>query len=210
MPPIRVHPVADAIRLHDVIHTSRLWIAPDTLSLITRHLPSETLRMFSDFALDFSQVTSGSSSDTDPHDIEILTRVDLFAGLRRNALARLAAIARKAELRAGETVFQHGELAAELSVVTHGAFGVFTSADDEQGEVLVNTRSNLVNSSARSRWSPKRSTQRPCAARKTGSCCRSTAGASVPCWSAMRLPRWRLAAQLSRFALVSGSVPHES
>jgi pimeloyl-ACP methyl ester carboxylesterase len=133
------HPLADALRLHDVIHTSRLWIAPDTLSLITRHLPSETLRTFSDFALDFSRVTSGSSSESDPHSIDILTRVDLFAGLRRDALARLAAIARKTELRAGETVFEQGEPAGEFSVVTHGAFGVFTSTEDGQAEALVQT-----------------------------------------------------------------------
>jgi pimeloyl-ACP methyl ester carboxylesterase len=134
-----VHPLADAISLHDLIHTSRIWIAPDTLSLITRHLPSETLRMFSDFALDFSPVTSGSSAETDPHRIDILMRVDLFAGLRRNALTRLAAIAREAELRAGETVFEQGQPAGDFSVVTHGAFGVFTSAEGEQSEVLVHT-----------------------------------------------------------------------
>jgi pimeloyl-ACP methyl ester carboxylesterase len=202
-----VHPLADAFRLHDVIHTSRLWIAPDTLSLITRHLPSETLRMFSDFALDFSPTTSGSSSETDPGDIDLLMRVDLFAGLRRNALARLAAIARKAELRAGETVFQQGEPAADFSVVKQGAFGVFSDADES--EVLVQTLEpgQFFGEVALLAEAQHTTTVR-CA--EDGVLLQIDGRHFRALLERDATAAMAVAAQLSRFARVPGSAPHES
>src|SRR5438105_11381385 len=58
---------------------------------------------------------------------ELLARIDLFAGLEKVALARLAASAEAVSLEDGATVCRQGEPADALYVVSRGVCGVFVA-----------------------------------------------------------------------------------
>ncbi len=129
-----VHPLMHAMRLRQLIPRSRLWIAPDTASLVTRQSPQESLRVFCDFVLDVSALPPDRVGSPSPELIELLSQVDVFAGLRRSAVARFAALATTEQVRQGQIVFREGEPADDFYVVAHGVFGVTTRAQDGGGE----------------------------------------------------------------------------
>jgi hypothetical protein len=99
------HPLPHATRLHELIRHSRLWIAPDSASLITRQWPTESLRMFSDFVLDVSEPLPRREALLSPEQLELLAQVELFAGLRRSALISLASMATSLRFQAEDVVF---------------------------------------------------------------------------------------------------------
>src|SRR3954471_23069815 len=68
---------------------------------------------------------------------ELLTRIELFAGLDRVALARLAACAEALPIGPGEDVCRAGESADGLYVIAAGTFGVYLSAHQGLGETRV-------------------------------------------------------------------------
>jgi pimeloyl-ACP methyl ester carboxylesterase/CRP-like cAMP-binding protein len=126
------HPFAHAIELHQLIPNSWLWISPHSVSLLTRRHPVDSLRIFRDFV---SQSMSAALTD-DPVSQErmrLLSRVDLFAGVDRGELSRLAALASATTLRGGDVVFRQGDLPDRLYLVLSGAFGV--SVAGEEGEL---------------------------------------------------------------------------
>jgi len=131
-----IHPLPDAMAFHQLIPGSRLWVAPDTGSLVTRQAPAEALRVFCDFALDHGEGSTPSGATVNAEHIELLAQVDLFANLRRSALARLARLARTLEVHLGDTVFQQGEAAEEFYVVARGSFEVLQSVGKEKPSVL--------------------------------------------------------------------------
>jgi CRP/FNR family transcriptional regulator len=69
----------------------------------------------------------------------LLTRVELFAGLDRLDLAKLAAYLEPVEVDDGGEVFHQGEPGDSLYVVAHGRFGVFIAAPEGTGEMRVAT-----------------------------------------------------------------------
>lgn len=133
------HPLLHATRLHELIPHSRLWIAPDTASLITRQLPAESLRIFCDFVLDVAEPPPGREAPQNPEDLELLAQIDLFAGLRRSALVRLASLATPLELRRGDSVFRQNEPSDGFYVVTHGLFGITIATPGEQNDFMLRT-----------------------------------------------------------------------
>jgi NTE family protein len=69
----------------------------------------------------------------------LLGQMDLFAGLDRVALARLAACAEPVPLAAAETVCREGDPPDGLYVVARGTFGIFTTSEPGAGERQVGT-----------------------------------------------------------------------
>jgi pimeloyl-ACP methyl ester carboxylesterase len=132
-----VHPLAHAMRLRQLIPRSRLWIAPDTASLVTRQSPQESLRVFCDFVLDVSALPPDRVGSPSPELIELLSQVEVFAGLRRSAVARFAALATTEPVRRGAIVFREGEPADDFYVVAHGVFGVTARSQDGGGELTL-------------------------------------------------------------------------
>lgn len=131
------HPFAHAIELHQLIPNSWLWISPHSVSLLTRRHPTDSLRIFRDFV---SQTMSTASLD-DPANrerMELLARIDLFAGVDRGELIRLAGLATAATLHAGDIVCRQGDPANCLWLVLSGAFGVAVAG--EAGEDMVPVR----------------------------------------------------------------------
>jgi CRP-like cAMP-binding protein/di/tricarboxylate transporter len=74
-----------------------------------------------------------------PSHAELLGRVDLFAGLDRVTLARLAGYAQPYEVETGEAVCLQGEAADGLYIVAEGQFGVFVASADGDTETRVGT-----------------------------------------------------------------------
>ncbi len=131
-----IHPLPDAMTFHQLIPRSRLWVAPDTGSLVTRQAPAEALRVFCDFALDHGEGKAPSGATVNAEHIDLLGQVDLFTNLRRSALARLAGLVRTVEVSLGDTVFQQGESAEEFYVVARGSFEVLQSVGEEKPSLL--------------------------------------------------------------------------
>src|SRR5262249_40597295 len=68
----------------------------------------------------------------------LLARVDLFAGLNRLTLAKLAAHLVPVELAAGERLFRQGEPGDAFYLVSAGEIGVYVSGgDDGESRVAV-------------------------------------------------------------------------
>lgn len=72
---------------------------------------------------------------------ELLTKVELFAGLDRVDLAKLAAHLDPVKAEDGGEVFHQGEPGDSLYVVACGRFGVFVAAGEGAGEIRVATLS---------------------------------------------------------------------
>src|SRR5918997_5266075 len=81
------------------------------------------------------------SEELRPAHAELLDRVDLFAGLDRVTLARLAGCVRSCALSAGAAVCHQGQPADGLYIVAQGTFGVFVSSENGSSEVRVGTLS---------------------------------------------------------------------
>jgi pimeloyl-ACP methyl ester carboxylesterase len=131
-----IHPLPDALAFHQLIPGSRLWVAPDTGCLVTRQAPAEALRVFCDFALDHGEGKTPGGATVNAEHVELLGQVDLFANLRRSALARLAGLVRTVEVHSGDTVFRQGESAEEFYVVARGSFEVLQSVGKEKPSLL--------------------------------------------------------------------------
>jgi di/tricarboxylate transporter/CRP-like cAMP-binding protein len=69
----------------------------------------------------------------------LLGRLEVFAGLDRMTLAKLAAHVEPVDIRGGQTLFEEGDPPDGLYVVSDGAFGVFTRRADGRGEVRLAT-----------------------------------------------------------------------
>jgi CRP-like cAMP-binding protein len=130
------HPLEQAVALHELIPNSWLWIAPHSRSLLTRDNPTDSVRIFRDFLLETSGPPAAGGAARPEH-LALLGQVDLFAGLRPGALARLAALANVVALRAGDLVFRQGDPADALYVVAGGSFGVWVAAEAGQEPLRV-------------------------------------------------------------------------
>jgi di/tricarboxylate transporter len=76
---------------------------------------------------------------SDPDYADLLARVDLFAGLDRVTLAKLAAHLEPVPLKAGADVFRQGDPGEAFYLVVRGSVGVYASASDGLAETRLNT-----------------------------------------------------------------------
>jgi di/tricarboxylate transporter len=70
---------------------------------------------------------------------ELLSQVELFRGLDRVTLAKLAAHLEPLPVRAGEIVFRQGDPPEGLYLVSRGAFAIYAGVGDGTDEVIFNT-----------------------------------------------------------------------
>lgn len=86
-----------------------------------------------------SPEASEPSTDKPSAYAELLARVDLFAGLDRVALARLAAYLDPLPLAPGDVLFHEGDIGDALYIVARGTLGIYVQPPDGGSETRLGT-----------------------------------------------------------------------
>ncbi len=81
-----------------------------------------------------------ASQALDLEHADLLAQVELFAGLERVTLAKLAAHLEAIDVASGAELFRQGDPGDAFYVVARGSFGAFVSAEGDPAERRVNTR----------------------------------------------------------------------
>src|SRR5439155_4752383 len=118
LPLARRYGVRQRVRLLELVSESR-----------ARHIREDSLRLVTEHTHPLAQTIS-------LEDAELLSRVDLFIGLDRVALAQLAARLERVEVLPGRDVVVQGEPGDAMYIVAEGDLEVAVRADDGAEAVI--------------------------------------------------------------------------
>ena len=137
---------------------------------------------------------------------EILARVDLFAGLDRVTLAKLAAHLEPMPVDSGAAVVRQGEAGDAFYLVVRGTFGIYVAGAGHLGETRINTLGPGAPFGEMALLAADRG-RRPCAPTAAPKSSGSIGRASSGWWAAS--PRWPSRSR-ARCASVYGRPTHGS